>query len=495
VDLRVLPLGLLLLASTARAGGTAPPAQEPGALTMLTPGRSQAGVLEVGAAAASCFVLDLPADVVALQLQLSCTLADLDLYANPHAHVDPDGGSRWHGHGDEGEELLVVQRLADEALAGGRVFVCVVYDYEEPPLVDGRPLERVPFTLAARVLTPQVDAELVADEVRRDAVGLDGAGLRTFRVDVPPQASALRLDLFDVSGDLDLFARPGDGGLVVQGPGTAGALNPWGAETLLLTASSDPPLRSGRWTVQVAGLVDPSESVAFALVAGFTAEAPAVACGLPRLDPPAGARGLARALPGVFELFCGPFAGSGTCVTADGWVLTNAHVVATGPGSEVVLCAPLERGLPARESFRGVVAEYDPVRDLALVRITSGFRGEPIPAGYAFPAVPPGDASRLQMGDALSLVGYPTAGGQRSRVTISLSRGVVSGFERDEHGLLLKTDAELQGGSSGGAALDADGLLVGVPTSLVEIGAGQFGFVRPLDTLPPAWRERLGLAR
>jgi S1-C subfamily serine protease len=108
--------------------------------------------------------------------------------------------------------------------------------------------------------------------------------------------------------------------------------------------------------------------------------------------------------------------------------------------------------------------------------------------------VPLGDPEQLAMGDALWLAGYPTAGGQRSRVTISLSRGIVSGFERGEHGVLLKTDAELQGGSSGGAALDAQGLLIGVPTSLVESGAGQFGFVQPLSALPEAWRARVGLA-
>jgi len=36
------------------------------------------------------------------------------------------------------------------------------------------------------------------------------------------------------------------------------------------------------------------------------------------------------------KTLCGPFAGSGTCLTSDGWILTNAHVVALGPGAEVV---------------------------------------------------------------------------------------------------------------------------------------------------------------
>jgi len=312
-------------------------------------------------------------------------------------------------------------------------------------------------------------------------------------VDVPEGAPALRIDLFDVAGDLDLFARRG-GSVLLRGPGTAEALNPWGAETLLLTPHSDPPLKPGRWLLQVEDTIDPRERASFAIVASLTESPPAEVCGLPTFSPPSSTSAIARVLPGVFELYCGPYSGSGSCITRDGWVLTNAHVVSTGPGSTVVVCAPLVRGEPARESFRGSVEFYDADRDLALVRIVSGFRGEPIPADYVFPALPLGNPDKLEMGDALWLAGYPTAGGQKSRVTISLSRGIVSGFERGEHGLLVKTDAEIQGGSSGGAALDANGTLIGVPTSLVESGAGHFGFVQPLTALPDAWRERLGLA-
>jgi S1-C subfamily serine protease len=462
--------------------------------TPLELGREHSGWLDVADANSQCYVVEIPSDVVALDLRLECALADLDLFANPGEHVAEDGASRWRSFGGEGDEELSIHRLGDDGLAPGKVYVCVAYDYEEPPVVGGRTLASVPFRLTSRVHPARVDAELAPGVTQRAALEPDSGGFRCFAVQVPEDAPALRIDLYEVAGDLDLFARRGTG-VLLRGPRTAEALNPWGAETLLLTPHSDPPLKSGRWQVQVENIVDPRERASFAIVATLGETPPAEVCGLPVLGPPSGATGLARALPGVFELYCGPYSGSGTCVTRDGWVLTNAHVVATGQGSNVVLCAPLERGQPARESFRGVVELFDSERDLALVRIASGFRGEPIPGGYVFPAVPLGDPDRLAMGDALWLAGYPTAGGQKSRVTISLSRGIVSGFERGEHGLLVKTDAELQGGSSGGAALDAQGLLVGVPTSLVESGAGQFGFVQPLTALPDAWRARLGFDR
>jgi S1-C subfamily serine protease len=452
------------------------------------------GTLDVGSATSQCFVLDLPADVVALDLQLDCPLADLDLYANPREHVAENGASRWRAFGDEGDEELAIHRLGDEELGPGKVFVCVVYDYEDPPVVGGHTLARAPFRLSARAHRAREDAVLAVGVPRRDALDPESGGFRCFGIDVPEGAAALRIDLFDVAGDLDLFARRGTG-VLLRRSGTAEALNPWGAETLLITRTTQPALKAGRWTVQIENIVDPRERASFAILASLAETPPAEVCGLPQLGPPSGATGLARALPSVFELYCGPYSGSGTCVSADGWVLTNAHVVATGQGSQVVLCAPIERGQPARESFRGLVELFDADRDLALVRVVSGFRGEPLPVGYSFPAVPLGDPERLEMGDGLWLAGYPTAGGQRSRVTISLSRGIVSGFERGEHGLLVKTDAEIQGGSSGGAALDAQGQLIGVPTSLVESGAGQFGFVQPLTALPDAWRARLGLAR
>jgi S1-C subfamily serine protease len=53
----------------------------------------------------------------------------------------------------------------------------------------------------------------------------------------------------------------------------------------------------------------------------------------------------------------------------------------------------------------------------------------------------------------------------------------------------MKTDAEITTGNSGGAALDERGRLVGVPTSMVELGSGQVAYVHPLDALPEEFRE------
>src|SRR6185436_17888125 len=122
------------------------------------------------------------------------------------------------------------------------------------------------------------------------------------------------------------------------------------------------------------------------------------------------------------------------------------------PVSEVVVSVSFDPRLPPVETYRGRVERTDTRLDLALVRITSGFYGQPLPPGYRFTTVELGSVPALQIGDPLWLVGYPSTGGMGSRVTIHCTHGVLSGFDRTDFGLLLKTDAEINSGNSGGAA-------------------------------------------
>lgn len=480
--MRALALALAL------AGAAA--AQEPVALESGVPWQ---GEISVEAPTRLDFQVALPIDAIAVELELECALADLDLAASASGELADLDDAAWVAAGEEGDERLFVRRLDEPALGTAPLLVRVEYAYDLAPVADGRLLARAPFRLTARVHGARVDALLEPGRAWRGTLEPESGGFRTFAVEVPEGSECLRLDLFDVAGDLDLFAAHRTR-VITTGPGTATAMNPWGAEHLLLDAGSVPRLRRGTWYVQVENLVDPFERAEFGLVASFAPEAPESIRGLPRFAPPRAVERPVDALPAVFELFCGSWGGSGTCISPRGWILTNAHVVAGGPGSEVVVCVPLERGRAARESFIGRVVEYDRERDLALVAVERGFRGEPIPEDYAFPYVPLREGPLPDFGDELWLVGYPGSGGQRTRVTLSVTRGIVSGFERGDFGLVLKTDAELQVGSSGGAALDAAGRLFGVPSTLVELGAGQFGYVLPLPWIPDAWRPRFAAA-
>jgi S1-C subfamily serine protease len=338
----------------------------------------------------------------------------------------------------------------------------------------------------------RVDGELAAGQPLQSQLDEPSGGFRTFRVTVPADARALRIDLFDVSSNLDLYARAG-GQILAAGDDVAIAENSWGHETLLIERGSRPPLVPGDWYIDVVDAVGPTRRLPFSILVGFDAEVPGPLRSLPVLPRPAGEGVLARALLAVVELATEDSIGSGTILTPDGWILTNEHVVGHDPRVEIVVSLSLDPTLPPEESFRAELVRVDGERDLALVKIVSGLYGQELSHGYALPTLALGDPGEMQVGEAVWLVGYPATGGTGSRVTVSATRGILAGFERADFGVLLKTDAEITDGNSGGAALDERGLLIGVPSATVENGSGQIGYVIPITALPRAWLELMRL--
>ena len=164
--------------------------------------------------------------------------------------------------------------------------------------------------------------------------------------------------------------------------------------------------------------------------------------------------------------------GSGTIVDPQGLILTNCHVaypVAMGyPGDYeydvLVVALTISSDEPARPTYLAEVAAYDPVLDLAIIRVTHELDGSPVDAGdLDLPYTGLGDSDMLEVGDQISILGYPGIGGE----TITFTSGNVSGFTREsgvQGRAWIKTDATIAGGNSGGTAVDEDGLLVGVPT-------------------------------
>ena len=151
--------------------------------------------------------------------------------------------------------------------------------------------------------------------------------------------------------------------------------------------------------------------------------------------------------------------GSGIVLTADGFLLTSAHVVA-GPG--VTGRVSFTDG---RESRFGVVGT-DPLSDLAVLRTEAD---ELAPATL-------GDAAHVRVGQLVVAIGNPHG------FTGSVSAGVVSALGRSlpvRSGAaartvdrVIQTDAALNPGSSGGALADARGEVIGVNTAVAGVGLG-----------------------
>ncbi len=147
--------------------------------------------------------------------------------------------------------------------------------------------------------------------------------------------------------------------------------------------------------------------------------------------------------------------GSAVVFTADGFLLTNAHVVGRAAGGT----ATFSDGTTA--AFQVVGA--DPLSDLAVVRATGA---TPEPAEL-------GEADELRVGQLVVAVGNPLG------LAGSVTAGVVSALGRSlpvgEHGLIedvIQTDAALNPGNSGGALADAQARVVGINTAVAGAGLG-----------------------
>lgn len=486
-------LGTALLLDRRRAADEGP------APEALEPGGPRAGALDLPRVKERTFALEVPPHAVAVRVKLVSRGAELSLSARKAGGEEDreDAGYDFAVATDSGEAALSIGRFTDPPLSAGRWILRAAFTGDGVPTTPERKLLKIPFTIEASVFEARVDGELVPGKPLEGEVDGESGGFRSFRIEVPEGASDLRIDLSRVAGDLDLYAARG-GPMIAFGDDVHFSRHPYGCETLVLGdgAQSVP----GTWYVDVVDPVDQDGATPFRIQASLSRDPPEELLRIPRLpasDPSSrrSSRPIAKLLPSVVEIETDDAAGSGTILTEDGWILTNAHVVErVGGGSfeDVVISATFDARQPPVETFRGRIERVDPSSDLALVRVTSGFYGQPLPADYRFPVLRRGDPADLDVGDPIWLVGYPSTGGQGSRVTITCTRGVVSGFETADFGYVIKTDANITSGNSGGAALDEEGQLVGVPTSMVELGSGQVAYVHPLSAMPQAW---LGLLR
>jgi serine protease Do len=174
-----------------------------------------------------------------------------------------------------------------------------------------------------------------------------------------------------------------------------------------------------------------------------------------RLSPSVGNLRLSRRVRGGRVYDSG---GSGVVITADGFLLTSAHVVAGTDG----------RGRASFADGRELEFELigaDPLSDLAVVRAA----GEVTPAAL-------GDAERLRVGQLVVAIGNPHgfAGSVTAGVVSALGRALPtrSGAAGRLIENVIQTDAALNPGNSGGALADAEGTVVGINTAVAGVGLG-----------------------
>jgi hypothetical protein len=181
---------------------------------------------------------------------------------------------------------------------------------------------------------------------------------------------------------------------------------------------------------------------------------------------------LARSVVQILALSEGDavWSGSGTIVSADGLILTNAHVIDNRFDEYDTLAIAITRETdeaPEAEYVAEIVA-VDFALDLAVIQMTELLDGGSSAGNFPFVRV--GDSDDLEIGDQIRILGYPGIGGE----TITFTDGSVSGFTAERsvgNRAWIKTDATIAGGNSGGLAINDAGELIGVPT-IVGSGAG-----------------------
>ena len=186
----------------------------------------------------------------------------------------------------------------------------------------------------------------------------------------------------------------------------------------------------------------------------------------------------------------GSSGGSGSVLTEQGHILTNFHVVGdphTGrlrnaKGTIYVSVSPVDLKGEPQVRYIAEVVKSDQKLDLALLKIRATSEGASLPANLGLTTIPVGDSESVAIGDEISVIGFPGLGGD----TVTYTKGSVSGFLSAEG--WIKTDAEINSGNSGGAAINRTGQLVGIPSAAAtEITRvpGKIGLVRPVNLARP----------
>ncbi len=166
--------------------------------------------------------------------------------------------------------------------------------------------------------------------------------------------------------------------------------------------------------------------------------------------------------------------GSGVILTADGYVVSNFHVVGSATEIRVVTTD--------RREFHAEVVLGDEESDIAILRLENA---------RDLPFLKPRDSDRVEVGELALAIGNPFGVGQ------TVSSGIISGLARsgtatgNARGYFIQTDAPINPGNSGGALIDVNGDLIGINTSILTRSGGSngIGFAIPANLVAEFLRQ------
>ena len=166
--------------------------------------------------------------------------------------------------------------------------------------------------------------------------------------------------------------------------------------------------------------------------------------------------------------------GSGFIIAADGYIVTNNHVISAGQGRD----QPVESitvTLSDRREFKARVVGRDPLTDLAVLKIDA----------TNLPFVQFGNSEKARVGDWSIAIGNPFGLGG------TVTAGIISALHRDigsgQYDRYIQTDASINQGNSGGPLFDLAGNVIGINTAIFSPTGGNvgLGFAIPSELAKP----------
>jgi serine protease Do len=168
--------------------------------------------------------------------------------------------------------------------------------------------------------------------------------------------------------------------------------------------------------------------------------------------------------------------GSGVILRSDGYIVSNAHVVAGAERVRVILNLARAPGVPVRayaeipeRTYDAKIVGIDEETDLAVIKIDA----------KSLPTLPLANYDDLHQGQVVVAVGTPL--GLKNVATMGIVSSVARRLEADSPIVYIQTDAAVNPGNSGGALVDTSGQLVGIVAS--RLNADRIGLAIPSDTV------------
>lgn len=168
--------------------------------------------------------------------------------------------------------------------------------------------------------------------------------------------------------------------------------------------------------------------------------------------------------------------GSGTLISPDGLILTNAHTALSSEtcrADQLVIALTVKLDEPPIPTYTAEVLNASRGLDLAVLRVDGFLDGRAVsPDSLQLPFVELGDSAAVALDNTITITGYPDFGKEEQSLTVAnapvtMTRGTISGFTAEARvgdRAWIRTSAEIPGTMTGGGAYNRDGKLIGIPT-------------------------------